>query len=317
MVALTLSALLTAGAVQLFIDGQQAYRANERTAELQEIARHALALLELDLRMAGYWGLSHDAARLADTASPAEPLPGALLPAAAGISECGANWAIHLGQHIGASDNEYDLACPAYHRRPQAGSDVLIVRRASAPTGIPPATPRLRIVANGVQGQLVIAPCTDVRNSACSRPPPLPSIPGARVHDLIVNAYYISRDATGRDGLPSLRRKRLVGHASGAAIQDEEVIAGVENLQVQIGTGDAGGAGPVRFADPGDVALGDPQRPVVAVRLWLLVRADSPEPGFVDGKRREFPPGRFVPAPRDEVRRLLVTTTVYLRNPRS
>ncbi len=317
MVALTLSALLTAGAVQLFVDGQRAYRANERTAELQEIARHALALLELDLRMAGYWGLSHDAARIANSASPDEPLPGTLLPAASGISECGPNWAIHLGQPIGASDNEYDLACPAYHRRPQPGSDVLIVRRASAPAGTPPATPRLRIVANGAQGQLVIAPCPDARNSACSRPPPLPSIQGARVHDVIVNAYYVSRDATGRDGLPSLRRKRLVGHASGAAIQDEEVIAGVENLQVHVGTGNADGTGPVLFADPSDTLIGDPLRPVVAVRLWLLVRADSPEPGFVDGRRREFPPGRLVPAPRDAVRRLLVTTTIYLRNTRS
>ena len=163
----------------------------------------------------------------------------------------------------------------------------------------------------------MIAPCSDARNSACSRPPPLPSIQGATVHDVIVNAYYVSRDATGRDGLPSLRRKRLVGHASGATIQDEEVIAGVEDLQVQVGTGDAEGTGPVLFADPSDALLGDPLRRVVAVRLWLLVRADSPEPGFVDDKRREFPPGRLAPAPRDAVRRLLVTTTVYLRNTRS
>jgi type IV pilus assembly protein PilW len=317
MVALTLSALLVAGATQLFVDGQKAYRANERTAELQEVARHALALLELDLRMAGYWGVSHDSARIAGSAAPGEPLPSALTQAASGVDACGPNWAIHLSQHIDASDNQYSLACAAFNRRPQPDSDVLIVRRASAATNTPPTTPRLRIVANQGQGQLVIAPCSDSRNSACTRPPPLPALPGAQVHDLTVNAYYVSRDATGHNGLPSLRRKRLVGNASGAAIQDEEVIAGIENLQVQLGIGDASGAGPVRFDNPSDVDTDDALRPVVAVRLWLLVRAESPEPGFVDGKRREFPAGRVVAAPNDAFRRLLVTTTIYLRNTRS
>lgn len=317
MVALTLSALLVAGATQLFVDGQKAYRANERIAELQEVARHALALLELDLRMAGYWGSSHDPARIAGGAAPDEPLPDSLTQAASGISACGPNWAVHLGQHIDASDNQYTLACGAFNRRPQPGSDVLIVRRASAPSATAPSTPRLRIVANQGQGQLVIAPCSDARNSACTRLPPLPTFPGARVHDLIVNAYYVSRDATGRSGLPSLRRKRLIGNASGAAIQDEEVIAGIENLQVQLGVGDAAGATPVHFANPGEVDTDDASHPIVAVRLWLLVRSDSAEPGFIDGKTREFPTGRVVAAPNDAFRRLLVTTTVYLRNTRT
>jgi type IV pilus assembly protein PilW len=317
MVALTLSALLVAGATQLFVDGQKAYRANERAAELQEVARHALALLELDLRMAGYWGLSHDSARIAGSATPDDPLPGSLAQAAGGVSACGPNWAIHLSEHIGASDDQYALACTAFNRRPQPGSDVLIVRRASAPTDTPPATPRLRIVANAAQGHLVIAPCADARNSACTRPPPVPTLPGAQVHDLVVNAYYISRDATGRRGLPSLRRKRLVGNATGAAIQDEEVIAGIENLQVQLGVGNASGAAPVHFASPSDVDTTDALHPVVAVRLWLLVRSESTEPGFSDGKAREFPTGRVVAAPNDAFRRLLVTTTLYLRNPRA
>jgi Tfp pilus assembly protein PilW len=315
MVALTLSALLVAGATQLFIEGQKAYRANERIAELQEVARHALALLELDLRMAGYWGLSHDSARIAGGAASHEPLPGALAQAASGINACGPNWAIHLSQHIGAADNQYALACAAFNRRPQPGSDVLIVRRASAPADTPPATPRLRIVANQGQGQLVIAPCSDARNSACTRLPPLPTLPGAQVHDLVVNAYYISRDATGHSGVPSLRRKRLVGNASGAAIQDEEVIAGIEDLQVQLGVGSASGA--VYFANPNDVNADDALHPIVAVRFWLLVRSESAELGFIDGRVREFPSGRIVAAPNDAYRRLLVTTTVYLRNTRS
>jgi hypothetical protein len=311
-----LSSLLVAGATRLFVDGQRAYRTNERIAELQEVARHALAILELDLRMAGYWGLSPDATRISGAVMPGDPVPDTVLPAAAGINACGPRWVLTLREHIGASDNRYALDCAAFNRRPQPESDVIIVRRAGPPVTSAPDTPRLRIVETASQGQLVIAPCADARNSACTRFPPLPSVAGAGVHDLVVNAYYVSRDATGRPGVPSLRRKRLIGNSSGAAIQDEEVIAGVENLQVQIGVGNAAGAGPVVFTDPETPALDDPGHPVVALRLWLLVRSESPEPGHVDGTAREFPPGRTLRAPRDSYRRLLVSSTVFLRNPR-
>jgi type IV pilus assembly protein PilW len=318
MVALALGTLLIAGAVQIFVEGQRAYRTNERIAELQERARHALALMELDLRMAGYWGLSSRGERIENTAGPGASLPEALVAAASGINACGPNWAIHVSQHIGAADNRYDLNCAAYNRHPQTDSDVLIVRRASNPVSGPPTTPRLRIIANRSQGQVVIAPCNDFSNSACSRtPPPLPEFAGALVHDLLVHAYYISRDSTGVNALPSLRRKRLVGGAGGATIQDEEIISGVENLQVQLGIGSAAGDVPVQFTDPGAVDFSDALRPIVAVRLWLLIRADTAEPGFMDQSSREFPPGRLVPAPGDAIRRLLVSTTVYLRNTRS
>ncbi len=318
MVAMTLSTLLVAGAVELFARGQQLYRTNERVAELQETARHALALLELDLRMAGYWGVSNRSERIVNSATPDMPLPPTLASAASGINACGPNWALNLSQHIGALDNRYTLPCAAYNRHPQNDSDVLIVRRASTPVGDPPSTPRLRIIANQGQGSIVIAPCNDFSNSACSRvSPPLPTLPGGSVHDLIVNAYYVSRDATAKNGLPSLRRKRLVGGTGGAGIQDEEIIAGVENLQVQLGTGNRTGDAPVEFRDPSQVDFDDPLHPVVAVRLWLLIRADTAEVGFVDNGVREFPPGRRINASGDSLRRLLVTTTVYLRNTRT
>ena len=86
---------------------------------------------------------------------------------------------------------------------------------------------------------------------------------------------------------------------------------------MQLGVGNASGAAPVHFASPRDVDTADALHPVVAVRLWLLVRSESTEPGFSDGKAREFPTGRVVAAPNDSFRRLLVTTTIYLRNPRT
>lgn len=311
---MSISALLIAGSMELFIRSQQAYRTNERVAQLQETARHALALLELDLRMAGYWGSSNRVERIENRASPLDPVPGELTAAAAAINACGPNWVLDLAQYVAVSDNRYSLACAAYNRRPQPESDVLVVRHASNPVTGPPSTPRLRLVANHSQGRLVIAPCTEAGNPACVRaPPPLPGYGSAESYDLVVHAWYVSRDATGRPGYPSLRRKRLQGGASGASIQDEEIIAGIESLQVQLGTATAGAG--VVFSAP-DSLPAEASQAIVAVRLWLLVRAETPEIGFVDLQSREFPAGRWLPAPNDAFRRLLVSSTVYLRNRR-
>lgn len=309
---MSISALLIAGSLELFIRSQQAYRTNERVAQLQETARHALALLELDVRMAGYWGASNRVERIANVAAPPDPVPAEFVGASAAINACGPNWVLDLAQYIAASDDRYSLACAAYNRRAQPDADVLVVRHASNPVTGPPSTPRLRLVANPAEGRLFIAPCTDGGNAACSRsPPPPPDIAGAEIHDLVVNGWYVSRDATGRSGYPSLRRKRLQGGASGASIQDEEIIAGIENLQVQLGTATAGAG--VVFSSP-DSLPADASQNIVAVRLWLLIRAETPEIGFIDNESREFPIGRQWPPPNDAFRRLLVSSTVYLRN---
>ena len=317
MVAMSLGALIIAGCVQLLVRSQQAYRVNETVARLQETARHALTLLELDIRMAGYWGLSNRVERIDNIALPLEPLPAALMSAASGINACGRNWAIHLLEPIAATDGRYDLDCAAYNRRPQPGADVLIIRRLEAADATPPDTPRLRIVANSNQGHIVIASCTNTGNSACNRiEPPAPSIPGGVSHDLLVHAYYVSRDATGTAGQPSLRRKRLIGGSNGATIQDEEVIARVEDFQVQLGTAESQSPHGVVFRDPDLVTAGDPDRPIVAVRLWLLVRAETRENGYIDAEAREYPPGRGIAPTRDNFRRMLVSTTIQVRNTR-
>lgn len=261
----------------------------------------------MDLRHAGYWGKNSDASRIINRASPTEPLPAGFAGAATVIHQCGQNWVLDLDHPVEA-DNRYSLPCAAYNRRPQPDSDLLVLRRASNPVTQPPSSPRLRLAANHATGQLFIAPCAGA-DPAC-RPAPVPALPpDAQVHDLLVHAYYVSRDSTGRTGTPSLRRKRLQGGASGASLQDEEIISGIENLQVELGIA-VPGAGIV-FVDPASATSGEP---IAAIRLWLLARAATPEPGFIDDEPREFPPGQSRGPPGDGYRRFLATTTLYLRN---
>jgi len=70
---------------------------------------------------------------------------------------------------------------------------------------------------------------------------------------------------------------------------DEEVISGVEDMQVQYGITDGVGGGiatgiATRYVNADQVGT----NPVVAVRLWLLVRSDTPDIGFVDGTTYQY-----------------------------
>ena len=92
MVAMTIGSFLTIGAVTVFTQGRTAFRVNESVSRLQESARLALASLEPDVRMASYFGLTTRAGRIANRATPAQPIP----PGLAVRNDCGQNWTIDL-----------------------------------------------------------------------------------------------------------------------------------------------------------------------------------------------------------------------------
>jgi hypothetical protein len=155
--------------------------------------------------------------------------------------------------------------------------------------------------------------------SGCTIPP------NGRVNDLIVNAYYVDRDSNHRLGLPALRRHALI---AGPAFNSEEIIPGVEDLQVQFGIDPSGTGGSAqRYVNPSAIPSG---AQIVSVRIWLLVRAENPEVGFRDNRTYEYADraaatgttadlnaanaaGRAY-APGDGFRRLLVSRTIQIRN---
>jgi type IV pilus assembly protein PilW len=133
----------------------------------------------------------------------------------------------------------------------------------------------------------------------------------------VVNGYYVhTQSSTLGNSVPSLRMKTLV---AGGAIEDREVMAGVEDIQVQLGIDtDAPGAaerGAIdRYVDPGDPLLATSV--IVAVRLWLRVRAERIENGFTDTETYRYADenaGPFL----DSFRRIVVSKTVYVRNART
>jgi hypothetical protein len=68
---------------------------------------------------------------------------------------------------------------------------------------------------------------------------------------------------------------------------------------------------PTRYVNPGDPILDTGL--VATVRVWILVRAENPEVGFVDGNSYNYADVVNY-QPNDGFRRLLVSRTIQVRN---
>lgn len=301
LVAVTIGGILIFGATQVYVDSRNMYEVNESSARLQETARYAISVLEPDIRMSNYWGLVKGA--------------GVITTTAGGPDNCGANYARNLSNNLEGSSNTYSLGCAAFGAGAVASADTLTVRRASTAIASAEAN-RLQICSTRVMGRLMDD------GGAC------PAAPAGQVNNLLVNAYYVSRDSTQADGLPSLRRKALVGGPSGLDFDEEEIIPGVEDLQIQFGVDPTGLSGTAtRYVNPDDVPAG---AQIVSVRLWLLVRSETPEFGFTDDRIYEYGDrdqtigvtddlnaagaATLAYRPGDNFRRLLVSRTIQIRN---
>lgn len=215
------STVAIAAALVLMQQGRRSQLEADAVARLADTAASAAELLAAEIRVAGYLG------RL----PPGSPVIGSTpfgLPAPEGLSdaaECGPSLALDLSRPLAAADGAMaaapgaPLSCRASPAgRWQAGTDTLVIRRASLEATNPMAG-RLQLATTRELAHLM----SDGQNLLG---------PTAAVHDLVADLYYISRDATGDPGMPSLRRKRLIG-GSRPRYRDEELFAGVADLQVE------------------------------------------------------------------------------------
>ncbi len=354
MVALLIGSLLIVGAVSVYANSRTTYAVNEAVARLQEQGRYALSIVEPDIELAGFYGFTNasDTLHLVRGAAPETvlataaalrqaPIPPAApapvpAPGLAGAAQaCGTNFAIDVLVPVQGSNDVFELgpaatgACAPFGAGAVDGSDTLTLRRASTlPVDLQAG--RLQIFASRLSSQKSqrlfvdgVAPATiDADN---------------RVHDLLVRSYYVARDAEGRPGFPALRMKALGSAGGSPAFEDTEILAGVEDLQVQFGidTGDYDNDGVVdpaadlnddgipesdgratRYVNPDFPGLDRLQ--VVSVRLWLRVRGERPEPELDDRRTYRYGDVEYTPAGADRrFRRMLLSRTIMLRNSRT
>jgi type IV pilus assembly protein PilW len=300
MVAMALGLILILGAVNIYGQGRNSFRTAESIARIQENARFAMDIMAPDIRLAGYWGRGSESA---------------FITVGAGINiTCNAvnvnAWALNLGVGVEATDDNYNLPCNAFSGA-QPNTDVLVVRHASGQPTVP-----LAGIVQVQSGRTAAA----MFNNGAAPIGIVPAPPLSATHDVVVHAYYVDQQSSLGVNIPSLRRQTLV---AGGVIQDQEMITGVENLQVQFGVDTNGDGNVERYVDSDSPILDPlnvafiPGSEVLAVRLWMLMRATQQETLYNDA-------GPYIPpdnnlgniAPNDPFRRMQVSSTVFLRNVR-
>ncbi len=300
MVAMLIGTILVAGAITVYVQSKRNYLSSDSIARLQDNLRFALETMEPDIRLSGFWGMHDEGTRLQN--------PATITIGCSGAGDAAAT-ALALGRleyGIEAWDDSYTLPCGG--RAPRDGSDVLLVRHASARTTVP-SIGQVQLAVNTSGGRLF--------DDAVAPPIDAPS----EIRDVIVNIYYVgesSFDAT----VPALRRLRLSDGGTQGRLEDQEIIPGVENLQVQFGLDTDGNDEVDRYVDSDNPAAAPGAR-ILAVRLWLLVRSETSEAGlgFVDNASYQpadanLPPiqpgasGGYPAA----FRRIAISKTIFLRN---
>jgi len=298
MVSLVIGVILVYGAVRLLVDSRNTQRASESSASVQEIATYALGVLEPDVRLASYWGRTNRADFVVGATS-ASAQRSALDATVTG--NCGVNFTVDLAQYLEASDAAYGLSCAAQSF--VANTDVLVVRHVSAETTAL-ADGVLQVQSGAMRGQLF---------ADGERPAGYGAPPSTVTHNMEVNAYYVGALANNVDGQPqwALRRKRLTTVGGSPAIVDEEVVRGVQDLQVELGFDTGDDAAADVYVNPGD----EPASGVlVSVRLSLLVVSDERDQGHVDSTAYTLA-NRTHAVYSDFRHRRVVVRTLALRNP--
>ncbi len=263
MVAMTISSVLILGSIQMYAQARSNYRTVESVARMQENLRFSVDIIDDDVRLAGFWGgLGGASADLRNGAGVTITCGGADVTA----------WVMDTGNPVANQvtpieglrrESDLPLNCRGEYARDN--SDVLIVRRAKTVPKLAAESDVVQIQSNGKIGAFFddnTAPDTATENG--------------QIFDVSFSAYYISDRSKYDANLPSLRRLSLVGNR----IEDQEIIPGVENLQVQFGID----APPISdtpqiemYVDGDDDRIDDGV--IVSTRLWLLVRSERNEIG--------------------------------------
>ncbi len=300
MVSALLVALAVGSALTLVAQGRRAHRTAEARARLEESARAALDLLAYEVRLAGYLGLLPPGSSVEGSTAPTLTSPAGL-----GVAgSCVQSLALDFATPVAGADAGYEAAAgislgcpPSPSGRAVPGSDTLVLRRAAV-SAVDPTAGRLQLETTRRAGRLL--------GDGTGR-----LGPAAAFHDVEVSVFYVSQDSTGSPGRPSLRRKRLVGGTT-PAFQDEELVPGIGDLQVEASFAPGSGAGtpPGPYVPIDDVPDGVQ---IHTLRLWVLAEGDMAD-GAAGGRPALAYANREWPARSSREARLLASRVVEPRN---
>jgi type IV pilus assembly protein PilW len=330
MVALTIGLVILAGTLAMYMKARDIYSSNDTVSRLQENARYAMNLIESDVRMANYWGLMSRSLFIENSSCTPSPTDVAVAGTCGATVACpdgttGTDWSFDADNYIdGLNDVVANaalksagntLACSAKdgsggNGQTIAGTDVLVIRRASSDLLAPGATPAAKTayIASTRTTATIFAGAVPTAYSSLGAVTP----PRYEVRPFVTSVYYISKDSIGNPDFPALRRKQLTAGATSPQLTDQEMLPGIEDLQLLFGWDTTGSDARA------DVYLPPETKPstgsIVAVQVCMVVRSETLDLAmnnatYVNCKGNSVASGNH--------RRMLVSRTVQLRNRRS
>lgn len=331
MIAVTISLVLLAGVMQIFLSTKQTYRMQDGISRIQENARFGLRMLEQTIRMAGYNGCSSGAIKVRNMVrfDKSQTTPDPVTDFTSDGLE-GHEYA-DLPIDLFFSDPVNEVMATLTTADVLPGTDILIISHGSADTiglegNLTSDNANIKVSAADAPNfndndVLFISDCeagdvfavasanqnngTITHSSTVNFESKLSKAYGADavLMKLEKSAYYIG---TNTNGVPALFRRRMVGQGA----VTEELIEGVENLQLNYGEDTDGDSIPNRYVSAANVT---DFANVSAVRIGLLVH--SPEEIQLAQDTRTYQVLDTLVDPVDDGRtRRLFTSTVKIRN---
>ena len=313
MVALALGLLITVAMLKVYVDASRMYRFNEGLARVQENGRFALEFIRRDARVAGFWGCYSEA------------------PLTNQISATSDAWLDVAAGHITGTNDDGLNSADSITFRSATGSGTLVNTTMTAASdsvsvdSVATITSGMAALISdcdngdifqvtGVSGTSLAHAAGANTNTSANLSKTYAS--GSRVYQAQQSTFCI---ALGADpAQPSLRRLTNPTSGQTCASNGDELIEGVENMQILYGedtdadSEGANGDGTAnRYVPIGAASLNIDR--VVSVRLSLLARSlnnnltTAPSPYTFNGTA-------VTPGATDKYLRKVFTTTITLRN---
>lgn len=304
MISITIGLGILAGLVGVLASNSSNTRTNDRTSELMTNGRYALNTMKQELRQAGFRGYTW-----ADPIAPAAL--GTLTNECLETGATAGSFISNIRQGIWGANNSNPFANSCIPSTSYAaGNDVLVVRRVAS---IPATT----LTANTIYFQSSYSTGQVFRGTTAPTFPDSPTPLATFAVQIYV--YYISPFTVSLDERPLVPALYRVALQSDGSMSREMVASGIEHFKVQYGKLTPGATATVQFFDTlsgssTSTALSDWDG-VDAVRIWLLARNETPEPGHIHAKSYIMGGETYdYSAAPDSYRRQVFSTVVQLRN---
>jgi len=275
MIALLITGVLLTGISQIFIGTKRSYRIQDSVARMHANGRYALQTVMTDLRRAGYFGGLPGTHQITDNTA------GGIRNLRSVASDDGScnsiNWVRMLTHPVFGTD-DHRLGYDCLPHEPVHTGDILVTRYAApwiiggnhtAADHMTKHPDHLYLRTSLTNGRLFAG-----KNEAAN-----PVNGNTRTAELVAHAYFIrnryatvATDCPGNRQIPTLYRMSQVN----GKLVAQEVARGIEQFQVQYGIDTDNDNRVDRYVDA--IAATDPRwQQLVAVRVWLLARAECPE----------------------------------------